>query len=384
MFRILALFFRFLASTGLAVVLLLLLMLLTFLGTLQQVHQGLYAVQNEYFGSLFLVHWIGGVIPLPLPGAYLLLVLAFINVACGGIVRARKGWRHAGILIAHTGIVLLLAGGFVTFKYAVRGDLTLYEGDQADRFESNDQWEIVLAGPKGGLVIPDKEFRHLQGSRSGAFFAQSLPVDLTVTGYAGNTTAIPVTAGHPAEGKIVDGQYLKTLPPGREAEENVPGAYVTITDKATQKTEEHILAGLAGAPLTIKAGSEDWIITLNRRSWPLPFTVRLDKFTRELYPGTNIPKVFMSDVTKIEASSQQAVRISMNEPLRDKGYTLYQASWGPSNAGPHDRLFSTFAVVRNPAEWMPLYACSVIGIGLFVHFSLKLFEYLRKQDKARV
>jgi len=376
--------FRFFASAGLAVALLLLLMLLTFLGTLQQVQQGLYEVQNEYFGSLFLVHWIGGVIPLPLPGAYLLLTLAFINVACGAIVRARKGWRHAGILIGHVGILLLLAAGFVTFKYAIRGYLTLYEGDQAGRFESNDEWEIVLAGPKGGLAIPDKEFGSLEGSRSRAFFADTLPFDFTLAGYERNASAIPVTPGLPAEGKVVDGQYLKALPPGREAEENVPGAYITIKDKATGNSEEHILTALAAVPLTIKPGNEKWTITMKRRSWPLPFTIRLDKFTRELHPGTSIPRVFMSEVTKIEGDSQQSVKISMNEPLREKGYTLYQASWGPSNAGRNDRLFSTLAVVRNPAEWMPLYACSVIGVGLLVHFSLKLFEYLRKQRKARV
>ena len=41
----------------------------------------------------------------------------------------------------------------------------------------------------------------------------------------------------------------------------------------------------------------------------------------------------------------------MNEPLRDGGLVLYQASWGPvGRAGPATPLFSTFAVVRNPAD----------------------------------
>ena len=85
--------FAFFASYGLSIVLLLLLILLTFLGTLQQVDEGLYQVQQRYFGSLFAIHWVGGAIPVPLPGAYLLLLLGFVNVICGGIVRARKGWE---------------------------------------------------------------------------------------------------------------------------------------------------------------------------------------------------------------------------------------------------------------------------------------------------
>lgn len=373
--------FRFLASTGLSVALLLLLMLLTFFGTLQQVHQGLYEVQREYFSSLFLVHWVGGVVPLPLPGAYLLLVLAFVNVLCGGFIRARKGWQTAGILIAHLGILLLLAGGFVTYKYAVRGNLTLYEGDQSDRFQSSEQWEILISSPKGSLVIPGSQFERLAGSQSRVFVSNSLPFKLAVSGYARNAEVSQAAEGSPGEGKILDGHRFKALPPAREAEMNMPAAVVGIRDKSSDKVEEHILSA-AEPPLTIKVGDEDWTIALQHRTWPLPFAVRLDHFTRELYPGTNTPKVFMSDVTKIEGESKQPVKISMNEPLRYKGYTLYQASWGPSNAGPNDRLYSTFAVVRNPAEWMPLYACSVIGVGLSIHFLQKLIQYLRRQRRA--
>lgn len=374
--------FRFLASTGLSVVLLLLLMLLTFLGTLQQVHQGLYEVQREYFGSLFLVHWVGGVIPLPLPGAYLLLVLAFVNVLCGGFIRARKGWRTAGILIAHLGILMLLAGGFVTYKYAVRGNLTLYEGGESDRFQSSEQWEIVISCPKGSLVIPGSQFEHLSGARSRVFVSNSLPFKVAFSGYTRNAAVTPAAEGSPGEGRVIDGRRLNALPPAQEAEMNMPAAVIGIKDKAAEKTEEHILSAAAEPPLTIKAGGDDWTIALQHRTWPLPFTVRLDHFTRELYPGTNMPKVFMSDVTKIEGESKQPIKISMNEPLRYKGYTLYQASWGPGNAGPNDRLFSTFAVVRNPAEWMPLYACSVICVGLSIHFLQKLIQYLRRQRRA--
>jgi hypothetical protein len=132
----------------------------------------------------------------------------------------------------------------------------------------------------------------------------------------------------------------------------------------------------------VHIGSQDWTVELERRSWPLPFTVLLTKFTRELHPGTSIPKVFRSDIVKIEGDSRQPAEITMNEPFRHKGYTLYQASGGRSNGGPGDRSFSTFAVVRNPAEALPLYSCSIVGFGLLAHFTLKLFRYLRTQSKA--
>jgi cytochrome c biogenesis protein ResB len=378
---------RFFASNALAVVLLLLLMLLTFLGTLQQVEQGLYQVQKEYFGSLFLVHWFGGVVPVPLPGVYLLLVLVFINVACGAIVRAQEGWRHAGILIAHAGILLLLAGSFVTFKYAVRGYLTLNEGEQSGRFQSSDEWEIVIApsnrtGETVALVIPGNEFAHLRGDRSRTFYAGALPFDLSVTGYAENASVETAPPGRPARGKVVDGAHVNPLPPAREVEENVPAAYLSVRETGSGTTREYLLSGAPGAAIALRIGDQDWTVELKRRSWPLPFMVLLTKFTREPHPGTNIPKVFRSDIVKIEGDSRQPVEITMNEPFRHKGYTLYQASGGRSNAGPDDRCFSTFAVVRNPAESLPLYSCSIVGFGLLAHFSLKLFRYLRTQSRA--
>ncbi|MCX5757664.1 MAG: cytochrome c biogenesis protein ResB [Candidatus Hydrogenedentes bacterium] len=114
----------------------------------------------------------------------------------------------------------------------------------------------------------------------------------------------------------------------------------------------------------------------------LPFTIRLDKFTRELYPGTEIAKTYASDVTRTEGEASQAVRIAMNEPMRYRGYTFYQSSWGPPGAGPHDRLYSSLAVVHNPAEQLPVYACYVIALGLTIHFAVKLGKYLRAQRQG--
>lgn len=61
---------------------------------------------------------------------------------------------------------------------------------------------------------------------------------------------------------------------------------------------------------------------------------------------------------------------------------LYQASWGPSNAAPGQRLFSTFAVVRNPADHWPLVACLVIAVGFLFHFVRKLWRYIRSEVRV--
>jgi cytochrome c biogenesis protein ResB len=92
-------------------------------------------------------------------------------------------------------------------------------------------------------------------------------------------------------------------------------------------------------------------------------------------------KEFSSDVRVIEGDAARPIKISMNEPLRDEGLVLYQASWGPSNARPGDPLFSTLSVVRNPADQYPLYACIVIAAGLLIHFLRKLTRYVRSEAR---
>jgi cytochrome c biogenesis protein ResB len=158
----------------------------------------------------------------------------------------------------------------------------------------------------------------------------------------------------------------------------VAGANVTVIEK-NGAVHEGIVWGMADQPFLARIGDQSWSITLQRRRWQLPFTVRLEQFTRELHPGTSIPAAFSSDVTVEEPDATQHFHIAMNRPLRYKGYTLFQASWGPTDAGPNDRLFSTFAVVRNPADQFPLYACIVIAAGLLVHFSQRLISHLQQQ-----
>ena len=76
---------RVITSLGLSCTLLVLLGLLTWLGTLEQVHSGLFEVQKKYFESFFLVHR-AGPLSIPLPGANLVLCVLFVNLIAGGIV----------------------------------------------------------------------------------------------------------------------------------------------------------------------------------------------------------------------------------------------------------------------------------------------------------
>ena len=102
-------FVRVFGSLWLSVTLLMLVGLLTWLGTLEQVNTGLFEVQKKYFESFYLIQDVGP-FSIPLPGAHLVLCLLFVNLVTGGLVMIRKDWSKAGIMIAHCGILFLLRG----------------------------------------------------------------------------------------------------------------------------------------------------------------------------------------------------------------------------------------------------------------------------------
>jgi hypothetical protein len=378
---------EFLSSYGLAAVLFLFLFLLTYLGTIEQAEHGLYLTQKKYFESVYLLHNVGP-ISVPLPGVYLLLIMLFVNVLLGGVLRLRRGVSQIGILIAHCGMLVLLIGGFVTFKYSFNGHMTLFEGQRSNAVRSYHDWELVIRGAAPNsqgkeYVIPGQDFVSAEGERLARFTSTEMPFDLTISNFAPNAEPRLEAPLFPADYPVVDGVYLEPLPQEKQNERNVAGAYVTLSDKSSGDGQTMVIWGLQREPARFTFGEQPWSVDLRRKEWSIPFTISLNKFTRELYPGTRMPKAFESEVTKIEEGSQQRVKIAMNQPLRHEGFTFYQASWGPQDAGPNDPLFSTFAVVKNPADKFPLYSCIIITLGMLVHFSFKLRKFLRAEQRRR-
>lgn len=129
---------RFAGSYGLGIALMVILLVLTFAGTLHQVRlapeMGSEAAIESFFGATHVFIPLGGehsVIFLPLPGMGITCTLLFINLLIGGMLRARWSWKHAGVLLAHAGILFLLLGIMLGGKMTVAVDqLELPQGDR--------------------------------------------------------------------------------------------------------------------------------------------------------------------------------------------------------------------------------------------------------------
>jgi hypothetical protein len=366
----------FIASYKLSCLLFLLLLLLTYLGTLYQVENGLYQSQKKYFESIFLIHWAYGVLPLPLPGGYLLMIITFINLFWGAVTRFRLRWSHIGFMLMHAGILILLLGAFASYVYAIHGRMVIFEGETANEIENPDEWEIGIseitaAGTVAEYIIQQNDFDGLSGSRSRIFKIGELPFTVELSGFAQNATV--KNAG--------GGEMLEALPQEQEYQRNVAGISIALVDAGGNRTRGVVWAGNS-QPTLLESSGKSVNVVLRKQRIPMSFSIRLDAFTHKTHPGTAMSSEFTSEITKIEGNVSQQFKITMNEPFRHLGYTFYQSSWGQQSGTMGDIEYSVLSVVKNPTDQVPLYACIITTLGLVLHFCRKLTLYLRK-EKAR-
>ncbi len=391
--------YRFFTSFKLATVVLALMTLVTLLGTLGQVEIGLHAATKKYFHSFFFTQPVFGV-PLLLPGGMLLMALLFINMTLGAIVKVKKRWKGAGLLISHIGMLMLLLGGFVTRYFATDGNMVLYPGMTSNRAESYRDWQLEIvplsAENTAGTawVFPAKQLAKVREDEQRIIKADTLPFDVVINGYTKNSSPIPTTAPMAAGvvAKEIDGFKLSPQEPSKEAEQNLPGCLVEFRPRDGSAPVEAIL--WAGSyrfdprenpmPFVFTVGGQRYGALLAKESWKVPFTVRLDEFIFERHPGVTTARNYESRVTRFEEGQpEKAIEIKMNEPMRHGGYTFFQESFGPAGSQPGDEMYSQFAVANNPADQWPLIALCVTGAGLAIHFVIMLVGYTAKSRRRQ-
>lgn len=384
--------FDFLSGYKLATVLLLLLMVLTWLGTLEQIEFGLYATLKKYFSSesfIVIPELNGKTLPVILPGTYWVSAVLFVNLLLGGIVRIRKGVRTIGVLIAHAGILFLLFGAYVTHHKSERGNMAVGEGESSNVAKSYHENVIEVAEIKDGKpatvhVIGSEHLEGLESLSMRTFRLPKLPFDLQASGYREHCQAVPAGERAPDAGQpVVDGYWLMEMEPEKAAERNLAGCYAKLVPRDGGATQAFILPAASYHPFTARVGGRVFTFTLRKKLWKMPFTVRLEDFTAEFYPGTRKPAKFESVITRIEDGREEEILIEMNDPMRHKGLTFFQASWGPQGAAPGTPLFSVFEVVRNPADKWPEYSLYVVTFGLAVHFLIKLALFLAATTRRK-
>lgn len=393
-------------SLRLTVACLLAAIVLVFVGTLAQVDLGLYAAQSKFFRS-FLVYWTpeGSHWKIPVfPGGWLVGTILLINLLAAHAKRFKFTPKKYGILMIHGGLILLLLGQFMTELFQVESTMRLEPGQTKNYTEAprhNELAVIDTTDPNEDkvTVIPESLL-----AKGGEIRTPALPFALRVEKYLPNSMPAGPMSGAGEKIKASDGigQRLLFSPAGSatamDSEDNPAALIQVVSDKGpigdwtvstwmTRYPEfenlQNMLGGVLGdtsisQPQRFSYGGHTWEIALRPVRYYKPYQITLLSFHHDLYAGTDVPKNFSSKIHLTDAAKgeDRDVLIYMNNPLRYRGETFYQASFEPGDRG------TILQVVRNPASITPYVACSLVALGLVTQFLMHLIGFARKRAKA--
>lgn len=293
----------------------------------------------------------------------LALLLSIVNLI--GIIYRRKMWRQKARFIFHFSFVLMLIGSGMTRYIGYEGIMHIKEGQTQSQMSSLEPYIQVTIQSEDKQYYAEfqKEFSAI-GSNDFNYivqFGNNKEVHLTLDSY----------------------KFAKR----GSATMNLIGTKVTIGDES-QVTK---LVGQRGqaSPLVRELDFKDGTkVILNYGSKPLtvPFSIKLNDFQLDRYPGSMSPSSFASEVTVIDEKNDVKFdyRIFMNSTLKYGGFQFFQSSYEPDETG-------TILSVNNDPGTIPTYLGYILlALGLIMNMFdkksrfAKLVEYSKQFNTAIV
>lgn len=345
------------------------LMALLVAGTLAQHEMGLYEAERLYFASLFV--WVG---PIPLPGMYSFLALIAAALTTKLILKSPWHKANAGILITHLGALLMLFGGLLTAFTGEEGFLALREGEQGNLVTDYHARELAIVKAGKVLLRLPQEALH----KGQQIVDPSLPFTITIAETCRNCLPKPQEGESKNRFGLASKVTIEPVALEKEDEANLFGALLDIKGAGVAADGEYLAFEMVPRPARVEIEGESYEIAARKIARTLPFTVQLNHFRKITYPGTDTAREYESEVTLIDGQRHWDAAIRMNEPLRYRGYTLYQSSFLQTEAGE----VSVLAVVKNAGRVFPYLAGITLCLGLIIHLLLRRSRLPRQSGHA--
>ena len=370
-----------LTSLKLTIICLACAMVLVFLGTLDQVHIGVYEAENRYFKSFFLFFTMPRTdLRIPwFPGGYIVGTLLLVNLVAAHIARFRLSWKKAGILLLHSGLILLLIGQLFADIFVEReSQMRLDRGQTKNYSESLYHDELAIIDTReadSDQVISVPESQLHRGNRI------DLPVDslqVEIKQFFPNAALVSPSQlpsqnyPHLAIGpKAVAVQIENTY---KENERNQPAATVSIFQSGNPIGTWSLAAGFP-RPISFQLAGKAYQIVLRPKRFYKPFAIQLLQFRHDRYAGTDIAKNFSSRIKLMDPSKHENREslIFMNNPLRYRGYTFFQAGFDNNDTT------TVLQVAQNPSWLVPYISCALIVLGMLLQFGMHLVNFVKRR-----
>lgn len=433
---------KFLSSLRLTVVLLGFGILLVFLGTLAQVHEGTWNAQKIYFQSWvivkpFLYHrrW-----PVVLPGGYLIGVVLLTNLILAHFRGANWGQRNVGqvlthhvpllalvflatwvavrspfigmglfiallaadmwisragalkdtytgkklgINFTHVGVVMLLLGQLATDQLAVESHLTFREGTKRSWTEKHRESELVFlkelnADQEQVVAIPESLL-----ARKGELRDEKLPFIVRVKDYAPNGRVrerAPMVDTNPPPATRGSGAKATVEPRPQVNDDKTRNLPYAVIELLQGSTSLGTwLVALVLDAQEVKVGNDTWQMSIRAERIYRDFSLTLLDFTHDVYPGTEKPRDYRARVRLEDPKTRENREVDI---FMNNPLRYGGETFYQSSFDRDDPRVTTLQVVRNPSWLTPYFGCGAVGFGLARHFLFYLIGFILKRRSA--
>ena len=305
-----------LASLRLTVILMTLAMVLIFVGTIAQTRIGVWRAVDSYFRAP--IAWVdpGMFVPgdsgedlgvrFPIPGGLTIAALMVINLLAAHVTRFKATRKRVGVLALHAGLIVLLAGEFVTGFLAEEGLMSIDEQSSSSYIEDVRDVELAVidpSDPERDRVVSIPGALLAEADRNGETISDSrLPFTVEVDRWMPNAALFHAHESTPASMGIGLEARAEPRPQvtGVEgAQTDTPAAYVTLRRDGQRLGTWLVSAALLDAQ-RVGVDGQAYGLSLRYRRTYLPFALHLNDFRHDIFAGTSIAKNFSSDVRIVD------------------------------------------------------------------------------------
>ena len=297
--------------------------------------------------------------------------------------------KRAGIVLLHGGVGLMMLAEIVVTVRAKESQMYIVEGETQDHSSDTRTPEIavissadakedrVVAIPRNFLQV-GKTIQH-----------PDLPFDIEVLSYYVNSEMRALKPGEKTFAtaglglrRTVDEvpQFNGVDGSGRVDQ---PAAFIRLKKKGTQESLGTYLTAVSHSrvevPESITVDGKPYSFLMRFEHIYRPYSIQLNEFRHDTYPGTTVAKDFTSQVTisDPERKEEREARIWMNNPLRYRGETFYQSEHtiDPITG----KKMTVLQVVSNTGWMIPYVSCMIVVVGMMYQFSLTLLRFLKRR-----
>ena len=290
-----------------------------------------------------------------------ILVLTTVNLT--GIIFKYKMWKNKARFIFHAAFVIILIGAGITRYVGYEGIMEIPEGETQNKIFSLEPYLQVIIKDADNTYYQEyqKEFTSLFpeiNKFSHKINFKNKFIDINYKDYKfvkKNSGKMGLTT-------------LEVVYNGEIQEVKLPG-----------------MRGQNPVPRDLQFGNLTVTLAYGSKIVDLPFSIKLNDFQLDRYPGSMAPSSYASEVTVIKENGKTYdYRIFMNRTMNEGNFLFFQSSYFPDESG------TILSVNNDPGKWPTYFGYFLLTLGLLLNFFdkksrfWKLTKYVSSRNLASI